>query len=864
MSTDFLQADNIDGYTMRAHLSDQDPHPQYLRNTAEDIATAISNYLQDHPMDVQGALESLTDVVITDPTAGQVLVFDAVNRIWKNQSIESVGIQDIKVDGVSVVIDNVAYIPAASATSYGVTRLATKTEAMQGYADNVGVTPADVNTVLLNFKENMPGSMVVHCLGSASGHKTWSIVGTDGFYQSGEVVSNLIPGTYTVEFYCNDDSVEVPEQQTVKVFGGSLANIVGVYEDTRSTVTIMYDNADITWNISGSNVSHGGGYTASVNNLQALVVKFNNTGELFNTPDDIKIAVEKGSNLMFDISDLIKPASGVLTVSLFGEGSGSISGAKWYIQYADGSLSEEKRSGESIELLKSEEPYILKFTPVEGYVTPGDQVIYISSKDTKLTYNGRYLAYGAPIYGVRVVRGGSETELDGVIYDRTGVSEPTIISNADSWLSDNRMLGGLTAHDFRKCLIKDGKVNYYLDPTDSTKKFNGTYRGVTSDGSGAVLTGEDGDVMVEILPVYYRIVPVGMTSDGYPIEDWIVSRDEFPGSVLHPYFRVGRSAHTDNGTYVQYLGAYESVLCYAGGDPIPTFGIETPNSFVDEALTCRSIKGYKPVTNMSVANFRSAHKNAGLHTMNVLAMEFLALMMFIEYRSFNSQDSGTVNYDTGRGCMGDRSSGFSWYNQSFQYKFVRNTGRADNFGNGTGEVTWSDAIDYSDGSTSLPDNFNQDAPGSKKVVGFTYRGIENPFGHISKFVDGILTYANGYYLTDMPDKYTSSSNDVTVAGAGYTNYLHTWPIATTGFIQTFEFSQSKPSFLPLVVGSEANACIPDYYLDSQVGALSYGGRLGQFGDQLLCRNQAGISTVVKQTLTNASMGSRSAFSMIVG
>ena len=47
------------------------------------------------------------------------------------------------------------------------------------------------------------------------------------------------------------------------------------------------------------------------------------------------------------------------------------------------------------------------------------------------------------------------------------------------------------------CLFKDGKVNYYLDPNDLTKKINGEDADITS--------GKDGDVMVEFNKVSYAL-----------------------------------------------------------------------------------------------------------------------------------------------------------------------------------------------------------------------------------------------------------------------------------------------------------------------------------------------------------------------
>ena len=53
----------------------------------------------------------------------------------------------------------------------------------------------------------------------------------------------------------------------------------------------------------------------------------------------------------------------------------------------------------------------------------------------------------------------------------------------------------------RRCVVDDsGNVEYYLNSTDSTKK---------QDGGASVLTGADGQVMVEIPKFYYRYAYAG-------------------------------------------------------------------------------------------------------------------------------------------------------------------------------------------------------------------------------------------------------------------------------------------------------------------------------------------------------------------
>jgi predicted heme/steroid binding protein len=96
----------------------------------------------------------------------------------------------------------------------------------------------------------------------------------------------------------------------------------------------------------------------------------------------------------------------------------------------------------------------------------------------------------------------------------------------------------------KRCLLRDdGTVNYYLDPTDSTKKL---------DGTSATLTGADGNVMVEIPRFYFRQVKNGNTTT------WQISDVPLAGYQLHPAF-------FKNGEIVdfRYIGVYDACLNFS-------------------------------------------------------------------------------------------------------------------------------------------------------------------------------------------------------------------------------------------------------------------------------------------------------------
>ena len=87
----------------------------------------------------------------------------------------------------------------------------------------------------------------------------------------------------------------------------------------------------------------------------------------------------------------------------------------------------------------------------------------------------------------------------------------------------------------RRCLFKDGSVNYYLNSTNSLLK---------EDGTSAILTGADGDIMVELPEYWYKIEKEDATYNSNPatkvsikiseyfIDDtWMYSPKSYVGAV---------------------------------------------------------------------------------------------------------------------------------------------------------------------------------------------------------------------------------------------------------------------------------------------------------------------------------------------
>jgi hypothetical protein len=98
--------------------------------------------------------------------------------------------------------------------------------------------------------------------------------------------------------------------------------------------------------------------------------------------------------------------------------------------------------------------------------------------------------------------------------------------------------------DMKRCVMNlNGTVNYYLDPTNSTLK---------ADGSAANLDGSDGYVMVEIPKFYLKYDRTGS------LNTWKIRTTPWPGYTLHPAF-IKDGVEVD----YRYMGAYDACMWFS-------------------------------------------------------------------------------------------------------------------------------------------------------------------------------------------------------------------------------------------------------------------------------------------------------------
>lgn len=371
-------------------------------------------------------------------------------------------------------------------------------------------------------------------------------------------------------------------------------------------------------------------------------------------------------------------------------------------------------------------------------------------------------------------------------YDRTGDTLGEAVSTS---LSD--ALLPIQAN-MKRCVINDaGVVQYYLDPTDSTLKDDGE---TPSD-----LTGGDGQVMVEIPAFWYKYGYAGTT------HTWEIANFAKDGYILHPAFYK-------NGAWVdyRYIGAYEGV----GYDDSVSDYIDHGNTFaagwsggaIDTANDIlSSVSGKNPITDETRAEFRAiaANRGTGWRQQDFYLVSAIQLLYVTEYASWNSQSM--------IGMGRTQLSGGTWA----QGSYIKETGLSNGDGNGTNAVAYEGDADNAGAEAAY----------------MTYRGIENFYGNIWKWVDGFNINSGIPYVSNVDTDFADDT--ATGTGGTYSRLLDinndgiTLPQGFNDYQSTLE--QIKGGFLPSDLGGSSSTYITDYYDRStgwrlaRLGGTSYHG-----------------------------------------
>jgi len=387
----------------------------------------------------------------------------------------------------------------------------------------------------------------------------------------------------------------------------------------------------------------------------------------------------------------------------------------------------------------------------------------------------------------------------------------------------------------RRCLLNDdGSVNYYLDANDSTK---------TTTGADAVLDGTDGQVMVEIPDMYVRF-----EQDG-DVQRCLMSTYALPG------FKKWSK---------DYVGAYEATVQRSNNKMASVVNLTTDfrggNNTSGWDETYRSLLG-KPATSISPTNFRTYARNRGASgeskwNMMLYQQERKLFWLFaVEYCTFHSQKAFNASLTPEgyrQGGLGDGVSNIistKWNTYNSYNPFIP-CGYTNSLGNKSGVVSFSFNEEQ---ATAYGGAYTTSVP--------SYRGVENPFGHIFKWVDGtkILIAAGDdgeskFYTCDDPSKFNTSASELT----GYT-FIGNLP-RSSGYIKSILFDDNG-DIMPKEIGGGSTTYFCDYFYTA-IPDSGVASRAWCFGGDASTGALAGFVfsvSLYSWSLAGAGIGSRLCF-----
>lgn len=300
----------------------------------------------------------------------------------------------------------------------------------------------------------------------------------------------------------------------------------------------------------------------------------------------------------------------------------------------------------------------------------------------------------------------------------------------------------------RRCLVlSDGTVSYYLDEFDSTLK---------EDGSPAITNGTNGQVMVEIPQFYCR------TEINGALTTWSVSDRPLPGYDLHPVFE-------DGAVEKIFIGAYNAVVWQALSNSVID-GLNLGNNTSRVNLNIDrlySTPGNFPMVGLTRAEFRQLARNAGYQLYDYWMWQAVQLLWITEFGNWNSQE--VLGYGWVDGGSWPASS--SNQNDSLATK----NGSSNNFGNHSGSVLGEDGTPF-----------------------VTYRGIENVWGNVWQFIDGVTVNNRQLYVSTNENTFADD-----VDSGDYQSLGVPLPNANDTFIKSWQ--PLKDVFVPAKVGYGANS-----------------------------------------------------------
>lgn len=420
-----------------------------------------------------------------------------------------------------------------------------------------------------------------------------------------------------------------------------------------------------------------------------------------------------------------------------------------------------------------------------------------ASPSYKLDVNGSFNATTVYENGNRVWHSGNLINVSQLTNDAGYVTSSIVNGYGIQWAENNPMpqrIGDTSLHKtlpiqsmMRRC-IKTSNGFKYIDPSDYTKYEDGTTVNYSTDGDlfvhiptywyKAYKENINGTVYNKLMLYSFAVAGAKKSNEVY-VGAVEASSDDATNSTnpaLYSFIKTNIIYNSDGSVDSTNLTYQSDASTYRGGNQ------RGSDSWDTTASKCQL---GRPVTSLTRAAFRTraAQRGAGYSQQYWTAYCAWVRLYVVEYCSFNTQ----ANYNSSKttdgymqGGLGAGVSNILDWNGLNGYNPVNPCGVTLRLGNNTGIVK------YTQGSytTYVP----------------SYRGIENPFGNIWKWTDGLNKYDTQVYVCDDITKFADDTS---------TNYDYRGNCSTGGWITNVLWDENG-EFVPNGVGGSESSYFYDY------------------------------------------------------
>lgn len=278
----------------------------------------------------------------------------------------------------------------------------------------------------------------------------------------------------------------------------------------------------------------------------------------------------------------------------------------------------------------------------------------------------------------------------------------------------------------KRCNVTDGGiVTAYYGDTGYTEA--GALTQAVTIGETTYPVGTAVQVMVEQPKFYYYVCPLktesqtssGGIGDHLRKVQYYICAEQLPGFKLHPAF------YDESGNEVDkiYIGAYEGCIYDVSASAYITDDSQIADFTATTGDKFSSIAGVQPASGLTQQLIRPRietickNRGDGWHSLNIRIASMEQLLMIIELGTMNVQD-------------GSGSDGIVNITNHSSYNCASFTGSTASLGSASGQAS----------STKDYQNTDQTANGK---TAYSYRGVENPWGNIWKFVYGMNIWGDG-------------------------------------------------------------------------------------------------------------------------